>query len=173
MDNLFMLQSDVERVLIIDDQKVFRRKLELAVAALGYEADSAESGQLGLDKLRGGDFDVVLLDIMMPGMDGFEVMQFMKREPALRDIPVIVISALDSEMNAVVRAIEFGAQDFLGKDFDSVLLEARLSSSLEKKRNRDRELEHLQQVERLTQAAAVLETGMVAYKINKSKVLAI
>jgi len=156
-----MLQSDVERVLIIDDQKVFRRKLELAVAALGYEADSAESGQLGLDKLRGGDFDVVLLDIMMPGMDGFEVMQFMKREPALRDIPVIVISALDSEMNAVVRAIEFGAQDFLGKDFDSVLLEARLSSSLEKKRNRDRELEHLQQVERLTQAAAVLETGMV------------
>ena len=55
MDNLFMLQSDVERVLIIDDQKVFRRKLELAVAALGYEADSAESGQLGLDKLRGGD----------------------------------------------------------------------------------------------------------------------
>lgn len=156
-----MQQLGVERVLIIDDQKVFRRKLELAVAHLGYEAESAANGQLGLELLRKGEFDVLLLDIMMPEMDGFEVMQIMKHESALQDIPVIVISALDSEMDAVVRAIEFGAQDFLGKDFNSVLLEARLSSSLEKKRNRDRELEHLQQVERLTEAAAVLETGVI------------
>jgi len=150
-----------ERILIIDDQKVFRKKLELAVSHLNYEASSAESGQLGLDRLRKENFDLLLLDIMMPGMDGFEVMQFMKQDPKLRDIPIIVISALDGEMDAVVRAIEFGAQDFLSKDFDPVLLEARLSSSLEKKRNRDRELEHLQQVERLTRAAAVLENGMV------------
>ena len=150
-----------ERILIIDDQKVFRKKLELAVTHLNYEASSAESGQLGLDRLRKENFDLLLLDIMMPGMDGFEVMQFMKQDPKLRDIPIIVISALDGEMDAVVRAIEFGAQDFLSKDFDPVLLEARLSSSLEKKRNRDRELEHLQQVERLTRAAAVLENGMV------------
>lgn len=156
-----MPNSNVERILIIDDQQVFRRKLELAVTTLGYEASSAESGQLGLDQLRSGNFDLLLLDIMMPGMDGFEVMQIMKGEAKLREIPIIVISALDSEMDAVVRAIEFGAQDFLPKDFDPVLLEARLGSSLEKKRNRDRELEHLRQVERLTEAAAVLENGMV------------
>ena len=156
-----MQETSKERILIIDDQKVFRRKLELAVTTLGYEASSTESGQLGLDKLRKEKFDLLLLDIMMPGMDGFEVMQFMKQDPKLRDIPVIVISALDGEMDAVVRAIEFGAQDFLPKNFDPILLEARVSSSLEKKRNRDRELEHLHQVERLTKAAAVLENGMV------------
>lgn len=156
-----MLKPSVERILIIDDQKVFRKKLEMAVTTLGYEASSAESGQLGLDKLRKGNFDLLLLDIMMPGMDGFEVMQFMKQEAKLREIPVIVISALDGDMDAVVHAIKFGAQDFLAKNFDPVLLEARLGSSLEKKRNRDRELEHLKEVERLTEAAAVLEAGMI------------
>ena len=89
-----------ERILIIDDQKVFRKKLELAVTHLNYEASSAESGQLGLDRLRKENFDLLLLDIMMPGMDGFEVMQFMKQDPKLRDIPIIVISALDGEMDA-------------------------------------------------------------------------
>jgi len=153
--------SSVERILIIDDQAVFRKKLKLAVEALGYEASTAHSGQTGLDQLHKGSFDLILLDIVMPDMDGFEVMQFMKQDSKLRDIPVIVISALDSEMDAVVRAIEIGAQDFLPKQFDPVLLEARLSSSLEKKRNRDRELEHLEQVERLTKAAAILEQGMV------------
>ena len=156
-----MQKTSKERILIIDDQKVFRRKLELAVTNLGYEASTVDNGQLGLDRLRKENFDLLLLDIMMPGMDGFEVMQFMKQEAKLREIPIIVISALDGEMDAVVRAIEFGAQDFLSKDFDPVLLEARLSSSLEKKRNRDRELEHLHQVERLTKAAAVLEHGVV------------
>lgn len=156
-----MLSAKVERILIIDDQEVFRKKLKLAVTALGYEANAAENGQAGLDKLRKEKFDLLLLDIVMPGMDGFEVMQFMQKEADLRDIPVIVISALDGDMDAVVKAIEIGAQDFLPKNFDPVLLEARLSSSLEKKRNRDRELEHLKQVERLTEAAAVLETGMV------------
>ncbi len=155
------MRTSKERILIIDDQKVFRKKLELAVTRLGYEASTAENGQLGLDRIRKENFDLLILDIVMPGMDGFEVMQFMKEDPKLREIPIIVISALGGEMDAVVRAIEFGAQDFLSKDFDSVLLEARISSSLEKKRNRDRELEHLQQIERLTKAAAVLEDGMV------------
>ena len=150
-----------ERILIIDDQRFFRKKLELAVTHLGYEATSAPNGQSGLDKLLNGNFDLLLLDIVMPEMDGFEVMDFMQKDSRLREIPVIVISALDSEMDAVVKAIEFGAQDFLSKNFDPVLLAARLGSSLEKKRNRDRELEHLQQVERLTHAADILESGMV------------
>ena len=156
-----MSAKHVERILIIDDQKVFRKKLELSAAELGYNADSAANGESGLEKLRSGDFDLLLLDIMMPGMDGFEIMQLMKEDSRLREIPIVVISALDGELDAVARAIEFGAQDFLPKNFDPVLLAARLSSSLEKKRNRDRELEHLHQVERLTRAAAVLESGIV------------
>ena len=156
-----MSAKHVERILIIDDQKVFRKKLELSAAELGYNTDSAANGESGLEKLRSGDFDLLLLDIMMPGMDGFEIMQLMKEDSRLREIPIVVISALDGELDAVARAIEFGAQDFLPKNFDPVLLAARLSSSLEKKRNRDRELEHLHQVERLTRAAAVLESGIV------------
>lgn len=154
MDNL-------ERILVIDDKEVHRKKMSLAVSALGYESDTAESGAEGLLKLKNGHFDLVLLDILMPVMDGFEVMEYMKQDSLLREIPVIVISALDGEMDSVVKAIEFGAQDFLPKNFDPVLLQARLSSSLERKRNRDREIEHLRQVERLTDAAAILEHQVV------------
>jgi DNA-binding response OmpR family regulator len=151
----------VEKILIIDDQRVFQEKLKHAVSQLGYEATSASNGPEGLDLLRRGDFDLLLLDIVMPDMDGFDVMEFMRNDSKLSEIPVIVISALDGDMDAVVRAIKFGAHDFLPKHFEPVLLEARLSSSLEKKRNRDRELEHLQQVERLTFAASVLEENVV------------
>ncbi len=150
-----------ERILVVDDKEVHRKKMSLALANLGYESDTAESGADGLLKLKSHSYDLVLLDILMPVMDGFEVMEFMKDDPNLRDIPVIVISALDREMDSVVKAIEFGAQDFLPKNFDPVLLQARLTSSLERKRNRDRELEHLRQVERLTDAAAILENQVV------------
>ena len=136
---MYSSEKNLEKILIIDDQQVYRKKLELAVGALGYSATSASGGQEGLQQLKTENFDLVLLDIMMPGMDGFDVMQIMKEDRQLVDIPVIVISALDSDMDSVVRAIEFGAQDFLPKNFDPVLLAARLSSSLEKKRNRDRE----------------------------------
>jgi len=153
--------KNLEKILIIDDQQIFRKKLAMAVGTLGYSAVTASGGEEGLHKLREENFDLVLLDIMMPDMDGFDVMQFMKEDRQLIDIPVIVISALDGDMDSVVRAIEFGAQDFLPKNFDPVLLAARLSSSLEKKRNRDRELEQLRQVERLTKAAAVLEQEVV------------
>ena len=104
-----MSKQYVERILIIDDQQVFRKKLELSTTNLGYQAESAANGQAGLEKLRSGQFDLLLLDIMMPGMDGFEVMQLMKEDSRLREIPIVVISALDGELDAVVRAIEFGA----------------------------------------------------------------
>ena len=153
--------DSLERILVIDDQELHRKKMSLAVSALGYQSDTAISGAEGLLKLKNESFDLVLLDILMPVMDGFEVMEYMKDDPLLREVPVIVISALDGEMDSVVKAIEFGAQDFLPKNFDPVLLEARLSSSLERKRNRDRELEQLRQVERLTDAAAILEHQVV------------
>jgi len=111
--------AKTEKILIIDDKEFHRRKMSLAVSALDYESDWADGGAEGLLKLKKDNYDLVLLDILMPGMDGFEVMDYMKKDPKMRDIPVIVISALDSEMDSVVKAIEFGAQDFLPKNFDS------------------------------------------------------
>lgn len=157
------MQSEIvnERVLVVDDQATHRRKLKKAVETLGYEAISADNGKNALLQLRKSSFDLVLLDILMPEIDGFAVMEFMQREPAMRDIPVIVVSALDSDMDSVVRAIEFGAHDFLPKNFDPVLLRTRINTSLASKRNRDQELEHLRQVDRLTDAAVMLENSNV------------
>ncbi|MBX2835836.1 MAG: response regulator [Gammaproteobacteria bacterium] len=161
-----MEQSEAkELVLIVDDQATHRQKLRLAIENLGYKTVLAVDGNDALHKLRTSDIDLVLLDIIMPDVDGFDVMEFMQRDKKLREIPVIVISALDSEMDSVVRAIEFGARDFLPKNFDPIFLRARVETSLESKRNRDREIEHLQQVERLTDAAAVLEK----HNVNPSR----
>ncbi|TIV08922.1 MAG: response regulator, partial [Mesorhizobium sp.] len=110
-------------------------------------------------------FDLVLLDIMMPEMDGFEVLKRLKSSAKTRDLPVIVISALDEEMNSVVHAIELGAEDFLPKDFELALLKARVATCIEKKRLRDIEKEYLRQVTKLTRAAATLESG----RFNPSK----
>lgn len=149
------------RILVVDDQLTHRRKLDLAVRALGHDVVAVADGTDAIQTLRASSFDLILLDILMPELDGFDVMEFLGKDPTLRDIPVIVISALDSEMDSVVKAIKLGAQDFLPKNYDPVLLKARIDSSLEKKRNRDRELEYLQQVNRLTDAAAILERGLV------------
>jgi DNA-binding response OmpR family regulator len=103
-------------------------------------------------------FDLVLLDIMMPEMDGYQVLQRLKIDDAWRDIPVIMISALD-EIDSVVRCIEMGAEDYMPKPFDPVLLRARISASLEKKRLRDQEVAYLRNVARVTAAAAAVEAG--------------
>lgn len=147
------------RVLIVDDYKTNLLKMSFAVQKLGHEAICKLDGPTALEELSKGTIDIVLLDIMMPGMSGFEVLQTMKSSARLRDIPVIVVSSLDDDMGSVVRGIELGAEDFLPKDFDPVLLKARVGAGIEKKRLRDLELEYLRQVDRLTKAAAVLEAG--------------
>lgn len=144
------------RVLVVDDHQPNRLKLTLAVKNLGHDAESVASGEECLAALRGSDFDMVLLDIVMPGMDGFQVLAEIKNDPALRDIPVIVISALD-QMEDAVRAIELGAEDFLTKSFNPVLLRARVGAGLERKRLRDQELEYLRQVDRLAAASGIVE----------------
>lgn len=118
----------------------------------------AENGCQALEMLGQDNFDLILLDILMPEMDGFEVLARLKNDPARRDLPVIVISALD-EMDSVIRCIGMGAEDFLPKPFDPLLLRARLSACLEKKRLRDIELEYLQQVDCVTSAAEAVEAG--------------
>lgn len=157
--------GDSGSVLIVDDSAMVRTKLKKAVTALGYAADAVSSGAEALERLGSASFDLVLLDIVMPEMDGFEVLKALKLSARTRDLPVIVISALDEEMTSVVKAIELGAEDFLPKDFELALLRARLSTCIEKKRLRDNEKEYLRQVARLTRVATTLEMG----KFNPSK----
>lgn len=154
-----MTATQAETVLVVDDSATSRTKLAAAVRNLGLQVLTAASGQEALACLAETPCDAILLDIVMPGMDGFAVLDRLKAEDALRDIPVIVISALDDDTDSVVRAIELGAEEFLPKDFDAVILRARLNASLQKKRFRDKELEYLDLVDQMTQAAEILETA--------------
>jgi CheY-like chemotaxis protein len=133
-------------LLVVDDNEANRDMLSRRLARLGYTVALAEDGRTALARLREGSFDLMLLDIMMPDMDGYQVLQQVKADERLRDLPVIVLSALDETASAV-RCIELGAEDYLPKPFDSVLLRARISACLEKKRLRDREKLYLQQIE--------------------------
>jgi signal transduction histidine kinase len=149
------------RVLVVDDNRVSRQKLALSLGQQGHAVETAEDGQQALDMLRAGGFDVVLLDILMPGMDGHEVLARMKADPELRDLPVIVISALD-EIESVVRCIEMGAEDYLPKTFDPVVLRARLNASLQKKALRDLEKRYLQQEVTLRQSEKLATLGRLS-----------
>ncbi len=130
------------RVLIVDDNRMNRMKLSHSLVQQGHATVEAVNGREALELLRAETFDLVLLDILMPEVDGFQVLREMKDDRVLRDLPVIVISAMD-EMDSVVRCIEMGAEEHLPKDFDPVLLNARIGASLEKKRLRDEVTEQL------------------------------
>lgn len=145
-------------ILVVDDNGGNRDMLGRRLERLGYRVGYAENGRRALEYLAEQAADLVLLDIMMPEMDGYEVLRRLKADERRRDIPVIVISALD-ELSSVVRCIEMGAEDYLAKPFDPVLLRARIGACLEKKRLRDQEVEYLAQVTRVTGAAAAVEAG--------------
>jgi DNA-binding response OmpR family regulator len=145
-----------QRVLVVDDIETNRDMLRRRLERHGYAVAVAENGRRALEVLHAGKFDLVLLDIMMPEVDGYQVLGAMKSAPDLRDIPVIMISALD-EIQSVVRCIEMGAEDYLPKPFDPVLLRARVGACLEKKRLRDQELEYLRDVAVVTEAAAAVQ----------------
>jgi adenylate cyclase len=124
------------KILIVDDEPFNVDYLEQELEELNYDTISAGNGQEALDKMQAESPDLVLLDIMMPVMDGFAVLARMIENPTLHNIPVIVISAMN-DLQSVVKGIEQGAEDYLSKPFEPVLLHARISSSLEKKRLRD------------------------------------
>jgi two-component system cell cycle response regulator len=144
--------------LVVDDDFLNRTLLATSLEEQGHVAEMAEDGEQALEMLAEHAYYVVLLDVLMPGIDGYQVLQRMKQEASWRDIPVIMISALD-ELASVVKGIELGAEDYLPKPFDPVLLRARLNACLQKKWFRDKEVEYLQQVQRVTGAAAAVETG--------------
>jgi DNA-binding response OmpR family regulator len=151
--------ADPARILVVDDDLINRMMLSYGVEQEGHAATVAEDGRQALEMLHDEAFDLVLLDLLMPEMDGFEVLERMKADAVLRNIPVIMISALD-EIDSVVRCIEMGAEDYLPKPFNPVLLKARVDACVAKKRWRDQEVLYLQQVDRLTAAAAAIEARM-------------
>lgn len=120
-------------LLIVDDNKVNRLLMARSVELLGHRASVAENGLIAMQMLAENTYDVLLLDIEMPEMDGFEVLGALKSDPALRDMPVIVTSSVEG-LDNIVRCIELGAEDYIPKPVNKVLLKARLESSLEKKR---------------------------------------
>lgn len=124
------------RLLIVDDNKVNRLLMSRSVELLGHRASVAENGRIAMQMLRQEEFDVLLLDIEMPEMDGFEVLEALKADPKLRELPVIVTSSVEG-LDNIVRCIELGAEDYIPKPVNKVLLGARLNSSLEKKRLHD------------------------------------
>jgi class 3 adenylate cyclase len=128
-------------ILVVDDNADNRDMLARRLRRQGYEVLTADGGQAALDTLGRAPVDLLLLDVMMPDIDGYAVLQRVKSDPALRDVPVVMISALD-EMDSVVRCIKLGADDYLGKPFDAVLLQARVGACLEKKRLHDQDARH-------------------------------
>jgi DNA-binding SARP family transcriptional activator/CheY-like chemotaxis protein len=153
------------RVLVVDDSAVNRRLLVAALTGLGHQAHAVANGRAALEVLRAGGFDVVLLDLLMPVMDGFATLAAIKGDPALEHVPVIMVSAVP-ELDSVVRCIDLGATDYLAKPFSSAVLRARLRSSLAAKRLRDAERDRLRQAEHtlleLTREVGDRETALRA-----------
>jgi adenylate cyclase len=127
-------------ILVVDDNRVNSLLLGRGLEQQGHIVVFAEHGREALELLSGQDFDLMLLDVLMPELDGYQVLAELKLDPHLRDIPVIMTSSLD-ELDSVVRCVEMGAEDYLIKPVNPVLLNARIGASLEKKRLRDQQRE--------------------------------
>jgi PAS domain S-box-containing protein len=130
------------RILVVDDNALNRKIISSIASNQGHQVEQAAGGEEALGRLRLGGIDVVLLDLIMPDMDGFAVLKAIKEDDALRNIPVIVISGLEG-MDGVIRSLEMGAVDYLPKPVDAVLLRARLNAILADKRLRDSERRHI------------------------------
>ncbi len=148
-------------LLVVDDNEDNRYTLTRRLNKEGYRnLSTANDGRAALDLLKAQPFDLVLLDIMMPELNGYEVLEQMKASAELRDVPVIMISAL-SEMDSVIRCIELGAEDYLSKPFNPTLLRARVGATLEKKRLRDEVRASLSRLEEELDAARKMQLGML------------
>ena len=134
------------RLLVVDDDAINREMIARRLQRSGYTITMAENGRVALDLMKQRDFDLVLLDIIMPELNGFHTLEFIKADPKLRYLPVIMLTALD-EVDSTVRCIEAGAEDYVPKPFNPVILHARINASLEKKRLRDQEQAYLAELQ--------------------------
>ncbi len=148
-------------ILVVDDNRLNRVKLSRSVEMQGHTVETAENGRDALERLRQRPFDVMLLDLVMPEMDGFAVLAHMTADAELKNIPVIVISASDDIDNAA-RSIEMGADDFIVKPFNPIFLKARLESSLRRKQLRDLEQAYMQQEMTLRQNDKLATLGRLS-----------
>ena len=159
------------RLLIADDNKVNRLLLGRTLELQGHQVSTAENGLAALEMLRHGSFDLMLLDLEMPELDGFGVLELLASDPALsalRDLPVIVTSSLEGVAH-VARCIDLGADDYLHKPVNPVLLKARVGSSLEKKRLRDQQRE---QVKRFATSAVAQDLETSGFALGGKRVQA-
>jgi phosphoserine phosphatase RsbU/P len=155
------LTGEGPRILVVDDNDDNRYTLTLYLDLEGYSnVEIAHDGEEAIALLKTSSFDLMLLDVMMPKVDGYQVLAWLKDQPQLSDLPVIMISALN-EVNSVVRCIELGAVDYLLKPFNPVMLKARLGATLEKKRLRNEVNAHLARLEEELNAARKLQMSMV------------
>ncbi len=139
------MATNLGTMLVVDDDAVSRMLLAGSLEAQGHTVVTACGGNEALAILRDRSFDLVLLDLLMPEVDGFHVLRAIKRDEQLRHLPVVVISCSE-DMEKAIRCIEMGATDFISKPCDIVLLRARVNASLESKRFRDKEQEYLHQI---------------------------
>jgi signal transduction histidine kinase len=141
-----MMKTPPGHLLVVDDDRMARLLLARSLTQAGHTVETAESGREALELLRGGSFDAALLDLLMPEMDGYQVLEQIVADDTLRRIPVIMVSGV-GEMAGVVTCIELGADDFIHKPFDAALVRARIDNSLLKKRLLEREVSLRQQLE--------------------------
>ena len=152
------MQPESGHVLVVDDNEMNRQLLVRRLRRQGHSSKVAENGREALEWLRTEPFDLVLLDIMMPEMDGYETLATIQEDDNLRHVPVIMISAVD-DLDSVVRCIEMGAADYLPKPFNPILLKARVTASLEKKRLRDQEQMEARLLQRDLDIGREIQTG--------------
>ena len=152
------------RILVVDDVEANRDLLARRLQRQGHFVAMAENGQQAVDMVRAESWDLVLLDVMMPVLDGVGALTAIKGDEATRDVPVIMISA-NTELETVVKCIELGADDYLPKPFDPVLLRARVGASLEKKRLRDRERVRARRMEKELEVGARIQRDFLPDKL--------
>ena len=152
--------SDSACILIVDDNEANRDLLARRLQRQGHRTAMAENGRVALEMLQREPFDLMLLDIMMPEMTGFELLEHTKADPVLKHIPVILISALD-DTESITKGIAMGADDHLPKPFNKYILNARVSASLARKRLHDREQMHARSLEREMDIARDIQSGFL------------
>src|SRR5256714_4890811 len=152
------LRRWTDHLLVVDDNKDNRLLLTRSLELQGHTVASAENGRVALEMLQRESFDLLLLDMEMPEIDGFQVLERLINDRQLRDLPVIVTSSLEGITN-VVRCIELGAEDYLTKPVNPVLLQARIGASLEKKRLRDQQKEFVRRFATAEVAQDLQESG--------------
>lgn len=158
-------------ILVVDDNQINRDLLSTQIQQQGYGVTTVADGLQAIEAISTGDYDLILLDIIMPEMNGYQVLQWLKESP-WRHIPVVAISALD-EIDSAVKCIEMGAQDYLPKPFNPVLLRARIGACLEKKRLRDREVRYLEELANANQEITLLNDCLKAENLRLSAELEI